>query len=55
VARWQAAKARNHGSVSGRGKGFPLLQSIQKALGMHPASSAMGTRGTFLVDYAAGM
>jgi hypothetical protein len=33
--------------ISGRGRNFSLLQTIQTSSGANPASYAMGTRGSF--------
>jgi hypothetical protein len=35
------------GSISGRGKGLPLLHSVLTATGSHPGSYPKGTGGTF--------
>jgi hypothetical protein len=55
VPRLQAGKARNHGSIPGRGKGFFSSLKHPERLKSAPASFAMGTRSTFSVGYMAGI
>jgi hypothetical protein len=55
VPRLQAGKARNHGSIPSRGKGFFSPLKHPERLKIAPASSAMGTRSTFSVGYIAGI